>query len=324
MSKPKFKTTSLAVWVGLAVAFLVMFVVGLYDLNWTAWLVDHRWETFADIMDRSIFEGESFGGGDPIIILLVFVLFAYIVAWLPGKSSRFHALRPQLGFILSSGLLCGVVMVQSLKNTIGRARPGRVLDGRMPFSDWFEMGPYLLLDGSFNGSFPSGHTAQAFIIMTLVYCLLAYPQRVNKLRITGYLFGGLALIYVFAMALSRTMHISHWLGDVCASIILSWICYHLFYFRLFKVPQQTAYWLENGTHLPLPTAWEMRLCGLILCVALGGMAFVIGLRAFVESRPLITWLLVPCGALWSVYFFRIAKRYHSRVTSVLAFSSKSD
>ena len=208
-------------------------------------------------------------------------------------------------------------MVRSLKISIGRARPDSVLNDRMPFSNWYEMGPFFLGDGSFSGSFPSGHTAQSFIPMALAICLVAFPDQTKRLRGTGYLLGGVALVYSMTMAVGRCMNASHWLSDVCASILLSGLFYYLMYYYLFNVPQQATFYLNHGAHAPLPVAWEMRICGLIICVVSGVVASVTGLRAIILEKPVVLWLLLPCGALWTAWFLWRTLKYHARVTSVL-------
>jgi membrane-associated phospholipid phosphatase len=325
LSSPRRRSTLF--WCCFAAGLLLMLVVGVNDRVWTQWLIDlrlidPRWVAFADFMENSAFEGEPFGGGDPVLILLILVCIAYVAVWLPRVSSRLLRWRPQLGFTLSSGLLCGLVMVHSLKNVVGRARPDKVLDGHLPFSSWYEFGPYFLPDGAFNGSFPSGHTAQAFIPMAIAFCLLAYPQASRRQRLAGYAVALLGTLYVAAMAASRCISVSHWLSDVCASVLLSWLFYYLLYFRVLRVPQQALYWQRNGRAPLLPTAWELRLSLLIVLVVAGLMAALIGARAVVMQRPLSLWLLLPLGLAWAAWFRRLAVRLQAR--AVAAFAADAD
>ena len=157
------------VMLGILAAAAIVVVQGL-DERWTQWISDHRWPQAVKFMVRSLFEGEGFGGGDPVVLFLLAAVIGYYIAW-KRPEGRMGPLRAQLGFVLSSAIVWALGLVHALKWSIGRARPYQVLYGEDPFTAWYEFGPHFVSEGVYHGSFPSGHTAQAALLLTLAYLL---------------------------------------------------------------------------------------------------------------------------------------------------------
>jgi len=291
----------------------VMILVVPVDYDWTLFLREHRVRALDRFMARTIFEGKGFGGGDPVIFFIFLVLTAYYLAWKHGATSRFYAWRPQLGFILVSGLTGSMMMVHSLKWIMGRARPALVVKDKMPFTDWFMFGPHFITEGTYRGSFPSGHTAQAFVLVSLAYVLAAAWHRQRSIRLSGWAYGGLALAYAVTMGISRCMHLSHWLSDVVGALGLSWILMHAFYFWLLKIPQQTDYYVRHGNLPEVPKVWELRLCIHLLGLTVGATAFLLGLRAVMLNTHWSLYLLMPAGAVVFWNFYRWFAALYRRV-----------
>ena len=286
------------------------------DYEWTILLRQHRIAWFDRWMAQSLFEGEPLGGGDPVIFLLIFVVIAYFMAWKKDTSSRILAWRPHLGFFLVSMLTISVMMVHGLKWVVGRARPSYVLKGLLPYSDWFEFGPHFITEGTYRGSLPSGHTAQVFILMTLAYVLLLAPIKFKHQRFIGWVWGGASLIYTILMGLSRCMHLSHWISDVVFATGISWILMHLIYYHLLRVPQQDVYLERYGQFPALPRAWEIQLCFTLFGAVVGGMGFILGIRALVlGSGWLLQVSLLSAGALIAAYFTYKSNQFIARVRS---------
>jgi len=219
------------------------------------------------------------------------VVFLYYIAWKKGAGSRLIAWRPHLGFILVTALTTSVLMVHSLKWVLGRARPSLVMKGVLPFSDWFEFGPHFITEGIYRGSFPSGHTAQAFALMTLAYVLLLSVPKFKSQVYIGWLWGAFTLLYTLLMGLSRCMKLSHWLSDVFFSLGASWILMHMIYYSLLRIPEQEDYYRKHGRFPQLPVVWELRLCLSLLMLVLSAMALVLGIRS------------ISLGAAWSLQAF---------------------
>ena len=279
-----------------------MFLLVPVDYEWTIFLRQHRIAWFGRWMAQSLFEGESLGG-DPVLFLLIFVAIAYYAAWKKGPASRFYAWRPHLGFILVTAMTTSVMMVHSLKWVMGRARPSYVVKGLLPYSDWFEFGPHFITEGTYRGSFPSGHTAQVFILMTIAYILLLTPPKFKYQRPIGWVWGGASLVYTLLMGLSRCMRLSHWFSDIAFAMGMSWILMYLIYHHLLRVPDQEAYYERVGHFPDQPRAWEIQLCLILFGAVVGGMAFVLGIRSLLLGTD---WLwptsLLPTGVFMTAFF----------------------
>lgn len=299
----------------LGLAWLLgMFLLLPVDYEWTILLRQHRMAWFDRWMAQSLFEGESLGGGDPVIFFLLFAAVAYYAAWKKGPASRFYAWRPHLGFILVTAITNSVLMVHSLKWVMGRSRPSYVIKGLLPFTNWFEFGPHFITEGTYQGSLPSGHTAQVFTLMTLAYILLLTPIRFKYQRRVGWAWGGATLVYTILMGLSRCMHLSHWLSDVAFAMGMSWILMHLIYHHLLRVPDQEAYYENNGHFPGQPGAWEIRLCFILFGATLGGMALLLGIRSFILGADwILQAALLSAGALFTAYFTWKSWQFVNRV-----------
>ena len=282
---------------------LGMFLLVPVDYEWTLFLRRHRIAWFARWMAQSLFEGDSLGGGDPVIFFLLLVALAYLSAWKKGPASRFYAWRPHLGFILVTAMTNSIMMVHSLKWVMGRARPSYVVKGLLPFSDWFKFGPQFLTEGAYRGSLPSGHTAQVFILMTLAYLLLLSPPRFKHQRLLGWAWGGFSLLFTLLMGISRCMRLSHWFSDIAFAMGMSWILMHVIYYHLLRIPDQESYYRRMGHFPGRPGAWEIRLCLPLFGAVAGGTAFMLGIRAFLLGAKWI-WpaVFLPAGTLMTAYF----------------------
>lgn len=276
---------------------LVMAGATVVDQSWTLALSRHSLPRLVAFMGDSVFEGESLGANDLVIFMLLGAVAAYYAAWRWPKSAKLVAWRPQTGFILASALTTSVYLVHSLKWIIGRARPDLVLGHKAVFSHWFAFGPYFVTDGIFYGSFPSGHTSQAFILMAGAFALAGDPLASRSVRALGWLWGLLALAFSLAMGAARCMTLSHWLSDVLGSIGLGAICMHLLFFKILRVQDQRRYAADHGRPPELPQGWEIILCLHALPGVIGGMALVIGMRSIWLGRSLWLMALVPSGAL---------------------------
>lgn len=272
------------------------------DYDATVFLRQNRIKAIDNFMDHTLFEGESPGGGDPVILFFLVTVVAYYIAWKRGSGSRLYAWRPHLGFILTFALTGSLMMVHSLKWVMGRARPAYVVKELLPYSDWFLFGPHYITEGAYRGSFPSGHVAQVFALMTLAYILATGFNRSKNLRLWGGLWGMVALGYTLMMGVSRCMKLSHWLSDVIGALGLAWIIMHVTYFWLLKIPLQEAYYQQHGYYPQQPIVWELSLCFHIFGIVVGLMAIVLGLRGLFLQAPLPLLTLIPTGLLLVIFF----------------------
>jgi len=278
-------------------------IVGV-DYSWTLGLNANKVAALADFMSRTLFEGEGFGGGDPAILYLVFVLFAYLSAWGVIPLRRFGPWRPQLGFIVATAPVVGLFIVHSLKWVVGRARPREVVRQGMAYTDWYETGPHYITEGIYRGSFPSGHTASVLVLLTAAYLLAGDRHNSGATRLGGWLWGLIVLLYCLTMALSRSMTFSHWIGDSLFTMLAGCLIMHCMYYWVLRIPQQTGFFRQRGYHPELPKLWELQLVGNLFLITCGLTAIGLGLRAFREQPvPWLAGLIVP-GIVLVFYFGR--------------------
>lgn len=121
---------------------------------------------------------------DMTIFLQYAPLAAVIGLKLGGVESRSSWPRLLVSDILAAGIMA--TAVNSMKYTIKRERP----------------------DGSKNNSFPSGHTATAFMAATIMH------REYGLTRSPLYSIGGYTV--ATATAFSRQLNNRHWLSDVLA------------------------------------------------------------------------------------------------------------
>jgi membrane-associated phospholipid phosphatase len=283
-----------------------MAAIPLVDRAWTVYLTQVRIPALVDIMRRTLFEGDGIGGSDLSILLFLAIVSLYLRSQSAQPGTWLLAWRPVLGYLLVSALAAGLGAVHALKWVLGRARPWSVL-GReqLPYSDWYRTGAHFITQGIYRGSFPSGHTAAVFLLMTFVYAYCGDPTATASRRAWAWPLGGLVLLYTGGMGIASSMARSHWLSDAIGAAGIVWVLIHLLYFRILRVPEQRAYWLRTGRHAALAPYWELRFCGWGFVALLGFMSVALGLRALWEMSPPYLAALIPVGGLlWWVGYPR--------------------
>lgn len=266
------------------------------DMRWTAALHAHRWPWLERLMNPSLFSGESLSLNDLAIFYVVGVAGIYVGGAGRLRATKLRALRPQCGFIITSALVVGVYMVHGLKWIVGRARPYEVFNRGWDFTPWFSFGPHFVTEGIYYGSFPSGHTAQAFIVMSLAYILANQPLTDTSRRPPGWIWGIFAMAFCLAMAAARCMSWNHWLSDTIGSIFMGWMLMHMLYFHVLKVPQQRRFVAAFDRLPEVSPVWEILLCLYLLAGTVGLMLVLIGTKALIINQA--PWLvaMVPAGA----------------------------
>ncbi|MDA8138408.1 MAG: phosphatase PAP2 family protein [Desulfobacteraceae bacterium] len=293
-------------------ACVAMTAASLWDMQVTAALIRWSQPDFNTIMGRTLFEGHLPGANDFSAIIWIAALVIYIGGSLKrNQTNRLARFRPQAGFVLASALIIALSMVHGLKYFVGRARPSLVLDEAWPYSLWFVFGPHTIAQGPFNASFPSGHTAQAFTLMSIAYLLAGNPLASKTQKRLGWLWGGLALLFTMAMGIARCASQNHWLTDVMGSICLGWLLMHWIYFGLLRVPDQHRHWAEHNRPPQLPWGWELMLCLDIFLIIAGAIMIAGSLRGVLGTGTLWHAWLIPSGAalIWvGARLFRLNRR----------------
>lgn len=280
-----------------SIALVVMAAAASVDMEWTVALSRYEAPKLIAFMGDSIFEGESPGANDLVLFFLLGAAAIYYTGWRRPKVKAVAAWRPQTGFILTSALVSGLFLVHSMKWIMGRARPYMVLEQKAVYSHWFTFGPLFVTDGVFHGAFPSGHTAQTLLLMSVAFVLAGDPLAGKPVRLAGWIWGGVCVILSSIMGLTRCMTLSHWLTDVLGAIFMGTITMYLLYYKVLRVPEQRRFWARHGQLPFLPQAWELILSFYLFIGTIGLMMAVIGTRAlWIRQGPLLA-LMVPVGAL---------------------------
>lgn len=198
-------------WILWGLACLSGLLLAIFDYEWslmarTATIDSSMWQGFGRWMDRSWFRGQAFGGQDVGLVPAVAVaLLALAAPWLPSVPWLYRE-RRRLAFAAYLMLLTTVVWVHGGKWMMGRARPYVVAARDASwFTDWYQFGPYGLGDGSYSGSFPSGHVSTTLILWILVLIWLKGPLRKVCIAI--------AILWGLAMIVGRVVHFQHWISD---------------------------------------------------------------------------------------------------------------
>lgn len=191
------------------------------------WLERHLftpafWESYARVMERSLFDDGVPGGSDVGVLFVLACLLGWLALVLRAAIARargsargagaYRRWRRLLGFVVLTGLVFGVLVVHGLKTLVGRARPARVFEAPELYSPWVGPGAEFL-DGA-GSSFPSGHTATVMLLSTVPYALRRTSPKAATLAFLG------VLVFAYAMALGRCVAAHHWFSDTVASIVL--------------------------------------------------------------------------------------------------------
>ena len=278
----------------------MMLAVTPYDQPLITHFYDQEPNWFVDLMSESMFELETPGGGDLVVIFLVGCLLLYCASslldcdctfsralqWLqtrlvvhPGLSDWLRRQRFRLEFLVVSSFCCSTLMVKSLKWIMARPRPKKIMWGTRPFSEWWEVGPYFLDEGPYRASFPSGHTASAITMISLFY-LIAFSSRRSTVGPTAIAVLLAALGFAAAMAAARVMSVAHWPTDVVFSIFGGWLVIHILFFYGFYLDRDSGY----TEHCPPPPFRGIMICWYLSLFCLGIVGVILGYRHFVHDR----------------------------------------
>jgi undecaprenyl-diphosphatase len=160
-------------------------------------------------LDSAVTAFTNIGGGIGMPILA-----SILVAWLIYVSRSWRPL------ILVGGAAAVSVTATSVgKTLLGRTRPDH-LDAVPPFE--------------FSPSFPSGHTLNTTVVISIVVYLVCLQFRKTSAR-TWVIIAGAA--FIIAMGLSRVFLGHHWLTDVMAAWLIgaAWVAVVILAHRLFHV-----------------------------------------------------------------------------------------
>ncbi len=306
---------------------VAMFFATLVDQPVSQWFREHSYPKLNQFMADSLFEEDMFGAGDITVFTMIFCLIVYLVAshferknklesyvlstktvpylpWWLDTPTKIASLRPFFGYLLVNGLCVAVLMVHPLKWIMARPRPRVVLNGTLPFNEWYEIGAHFIAEGSYRGSFPSGHTGSSAAMFGLAFCVVLGAKSKRGRALGKYVLGFVILLAV-TMAFSRMMTAAHWLTDVVFSFFCGLAIAHSLYFWGLRVPEQMQHSLKNRVSLRGPY-FELKICGLLLLAGFGVIAVGMGIRSFIVLQLPWILLVVFTGAVVSYFSMKLA------------------
>jgi len=295
-------------------SIVVLIGLSLRDTLWTQLLYENPNAQLGEVMRRSLFEGDAPGGSDPSIILFLGALILYCRLQKAESLPKLKAWKPYLGFIVFSGFVVGIGIVQGMKWSIGRARPHEVFSEAFSYTPWYSLGSHYITEGMYFGSFPSGHTSSVMMLMTLAYIAYAAPGASISRKVLGAVWGVFVLVAAALMALARSMTGHHWVTDTFGVLFPLWGILHSIYFYLLNIPEQALYLRTRNTPAHLKF-WELRLCAYCILSILGIVAIILGVRSLQFQNP--PWLIVLAllGSALSMHSVKQAQKLHDNVFS---------
>lgn len=149
-----------------------------FEVEWMSEIVEHRGEpwTWLALVFNSVGGGVLAIAVIPVVTIVGLLLFR----------------RPWAALYYASATILATVIVQLLKNIVGRPRPLDILVAADP------------------GSFPSGHSANA-AVMAATFAII-FP------RVWVWVAGAL---YTVGMMLSRTYLGAHWISDTIGGLLIA-------------------------------------------------------------------------------------------------------
>ncbi len=239
--KPVKKTLLLLLLFSILVFFVGTLLVALYDREISAFFV-HLGETnnvvynFSEFCDRSLFDGDKFGGQDLSYLLTIVVLLCYMISYIPvlGEKLKLTSSRKYLGYFLSSALILTIIN-RGLKALVARVRPYDVAKDPSLYSPLWSMGNYDFSQALSKGSFTSGHTNVAVFLIIFAFILIKTHK--SWIISLGFI---VTLGFAFLMAISRVVMEKHYLTDGLYAIIIGLAIMGWIYFFLFKIPLQES------------------------------------------------------------------------------------
>lgn len=203
---------------------------------------------------------------------LVVTLVA-LAGWFAGKLHRSLAVwRPYcLLVVLTTVIVSGILVNAVLKQYWGRPRPDQITNfgGQWAYRDVYRPG----IPGQ-GGSFPCGHCAMGFTLVSLFFL-----HRRSKL--IAYAGGSAGIVLGSALSVTRIVQGAHFLTDTLWSLGLNLMVAAALYYLVLAIPAGGA----RPADTPVGRRRRFRLiAGLVVCLVLAVAAFATR-RPFYESYP---------------------------------------
>jgi undecaprenyl-diphosphatase len=188
---------------GLAVAAVLAFQFARHDLA----LAEAAQALPNSNTDHTFWWMVNYYGEVPTWTVVTLAALAGLLSFVSGRLKKALArFRPQLLFLVCTAALAPGLLNQGMKAIFNRPRPG---DG-LGFLPLFAIGP-----ADHDNSFPSGHTAAAFVLFALVFLI---PRAKPLLRALA---GAVFFLWGAAVGVARVVYGVHYPSDVLFGALLT-------------------------------------------------------------------------------------------------------
>ena len=189
-------------------------------------------------MNRSMFDGDGFGGQDVSYIFMIMSLIVYPISFIKPIKERMESMRMYSGFMIAVGL-SQTIVVRSFKAIFARVRPYKVVEDLSLYSPMWTFGKYSLDDAISKGSFFSGHTTTAMFLIVFAFIMIK-THKPWKIVI----FFLISLIWAILMGFSRIVDVKHYPSDVFWAIIICIPIAMWIYYDVLNIPKRESGELE--------------------------------------------------------------------------------
>jgi len=205
------KSPTIYLLIGVIILWIVLAIIfGFFDLQISQSLYDPSadWATFLD--DYGEFPGYA-------VIGIAFIVFLFTL----GRR-EFGRLRVFAIVTILLAIVSPLIYVNVLKLIVYRFRFRALLSDYSNYTPWFASPIYISLSNS-TASFPSGHTANAFMLVSLVFLvkdsIWKYPVVITTV--------GWGILVAYSRIIVGAHYASDVLFSACFSIIITILLYNL-------------------------------------------------------------------------------------------------
>ena len=232
-------------------------------------------------MNRSMFDGDGFGGQDVTYIIQISCFILYPISFINPLREKMKSIRMYTGFMIAVGL-SQTIVVRAFKAIFARVRPYKVVEDLSLYSHMWTFGKYSVDDAISKGSFFSGHTTTAIFLIVFAF-LMIRTHKPWKI-ITSFL---ISIIWALFMGFSRIVDVKHYPSDVFWAIIICIPLTAWLYFDVFNIPKRESGELEIYTKGE-EFRWSLVFILVILLFSASIIAFRYMFLNFIWYQPILT------------------------------------
>ena len=231
-------------------------------------------------MNRSMFDGDGFGGQDVSYILMIISLIVYPLSFVNPLREKMKSIRMYTGFMIAVAV-SQTIVVRAFKAIFARVRPYKVVEDLSLYSPMWTFGKYSIDDAISKGSFFSGHTTTAMFLIVFAFIMIKThkPWKI----IVSFL---ISLIWAIFMGFSRLVDVKHYSSDIFWAIIICIPITAWLYFIVFNIPKQESGELEiykKGEEF----RWSLLFTIVIVLFTIAIIAFRYMFLNFIWYQPIL-------------------------------------